>query len=309
VGASFDDKTMAPPIAQFDPRHKSATRAAVAVARAGRGARGTLAASSPGRVIAVFRRSFYAETGSGLACVGPLALGEGPLNALCDLPEAHDWRPLGIAEGGTIDCRNFFDLGATVTWRPRPITAIPDRTGIRTRLDRLRPIARTYARGDGLAPLVENPRHSDGLVTRAARGPIDDLESWLANGVSGETRLPPRSVLSLLGLGPGLTPSGDDYLGGMMVALRALGRDDRAAALATRVLPEAPTRTSRISAAHLSCAAEGEGAAALHDAIAALVGASEDSIDVCLAAIDAIGHSSGWDALAGALAVLRACAA
>ena len=108
----------------------------------------------------------------------------------------------------------------------------------------------------------------------------------------------------LLGLGPGLTPSGDDFLGGAMIALAALGEPGRARRLADLILPSAAHLTGKISVAHLACAAKGEGAAALHGALAVLARPEPGAMGTALAAIDRIGHCSGWDGLAGAVAVL-----
>jgi hypothetical protein len=115
----------------------------------------------------------------------------------------------------------------------------------------------------------------------------------------------PVGAATLIGLGPGLTPSGDDLIGGAMCMLHATGRGEIAARLAAWVLPLAKSNTNRISAAHLECAAEGECGEAVNDAIVALVAGGE----VDLGRIDAIGHTSGWDALAGAALALGTLAA
>jgi hypothetical protein len=60
--------------------------------------------------------------------------------------------------------------------------------------------------------------------------------------------------------------------------------------------PHLRERTSAISAAHLAAAAAGEG----HEALHAVLNGELD-----LDALDAVGHTSGWDALAGAAAVLK----
>ena len=103
---------------------------------------------------------------------------------------------------------------------------------------------------------------------------------------------------SLIGLGPGLTPAGDDFVGGAMIALRVCGTTAGDAALADRVaawaLPLAKERSSRISRAHLECAAEGEGHEALHDLLC-----TGDATH--LERLAGIGHTSGLDAAAGAL--------
>ena len=105
---------------------------------------------------------------------------------------------------------------------------------------------------------------------------------------------------ALIGLGPGLTPAGDDFVGGAMISLRVLGGDagrilaDRVAAWA---LPLARERTNRISLAHLECAAEGEGHEALHD----LLNTGDEKH---LERLANVGHTSGLDAAAGALLAL-----
>ena len=95
---------------------------------------------------------------------------------------------------------------------------------------------------------------------------------------------------------PGLTPSGDDYFGGILVALHALHRNAQAAALWRWLEPRLAARTSAISVAHLAAAAQGHAHEALHRIL-------EGDLD--LDALDSVGHCSGWDALAGSVAVLR----
>jgi hypothetical protein len=91
-----------------------------------------------------------------------------------------------------------------------------------------------------------------------------------------------------------------------MVALRALGRGVLADGLAGWALPLAAEGTSRISRAHLAEAARGAGAGALHGMLEALCRPAGVGILSRLHAIDAVGHTSGWDALAGAAAALGA---
>ena len=72
--------------------------------------------------------------------------------------------------------------------------------------------------------------------------------------------MPSADVLPLLGW-PGTQTVGDDYLGGALVALRAVGH--RMAQMWSAIAPFAFAVTNDISFAHLSAAAEGT-AAALH---------------------------------------------
>lgn len=109
----------------------------------------------------------------------------------------------------------------------------------------------------------------------------------------------------LLGLGPGLTPAGDDYVGGAFFARLFLARGDAGRTAAWRsaaadVRDAASERTHAISAALLGDMLAGDGHAALHDLASAL--GENASLPVVLEAgrrLTRIGHSSGWDMLAG----------
>jgi hypothetical protein len=275
-----------------------------------------------GRVLAVFQRSFYLETATGrLACLGAEGLGAGPLNGLCDLPGDWDWQARGLGpgapvrrQGDTLQVGQRFAcaLSQAKLWRPAAFPAGWQRAdlgeGLRALADQVR------APEDGLGRLIpdlvnapEAPATGpdDSPVLARARPAAHQLTTWLdaGDGRSGEP-VATDFVGLLLGLGPGLTPSGDDFLGGAMIALAALGEAGRARGLAELALPAAARLTGKISVAHLACAAEGEGAAALHEALAVLARPEPGAIATALAAIGRIGHCSGWDGLAGAVAVL-----
>jgi Protein of unknown function (DUF2877) len=107
---------------------------------------------------------------------------------------------------------------------------------------------------------------------------------------------------SLIGLGPGLTPAGDDFVGGAMIALRVFGDGGLADRIAAWALPLAKTKTNRISRAHLECAARGEGHAYFHDFLSSPTGEN-------LQKLSRIGHTSGLDTAAGAVNALARAAA
>ena len=69
----------------------------------GRGAKEHLDGHGDATVCAVFRRSFYLESAGGeLTCIGPMAIGAGPLNVICDLPDGIDWDASGVRPGARI---------------------------------------------------------------------------------------------------------------------------------------------------------------------------------------------------------------
>ena len=127
-------------------------------------------------------------------------------------------------------------------------------------------------------------------IPQAIEGPAQAFLDWLAGKGAPDD--------ALIGLGPGLTPAGDDFVGGAMIALRAFSEGALADRIAAWALPLAAERTSRISRAHLECAAQGEGHEALHDW---LNGFREGDYR----RLGRIGHTSGLDAAAGAALALR----
>jgi len=116
------------------------------------------------------------------------------------------------------------------------------------------------------------------------------------------------AATDLLGLGPGLTPSGDDYVGGAFFARALLARSGACdgaawARTAAAVLARARERTHPISAAVLGDMLEGCGHAPLHDLARALTAGASRAVTLSAARrLVRIGHSSGWDMLAGFVA-------
>ncbi|OGA55672.1 MAG: hypothetical protein A3G81_07910 [Betaproteobacteria bacterium RIFCSPLOWO2_12_FULL_65_14] len=238
---------------------------------AGRFAREALA-DGYGEVCASFRRSFYLRCpGERYACLGDASLGHGPLNVLVT----------GLTMPA-IGERMSVDIEDAQLWTPPPY-----KPG-HPKLDELRNAARDRVPAEGLGCLVLG---SHNALSGHAQPALEALERWLVGNALG------KEAEQLIGLGPGLTPSGDDYLGGMLVALRVAGRGVQADGLWRWLQPRLNGRTSAISAAHLTAAAAGEAHEALHDVL---------NGDLNLEKLDAVGHCSGWDALAGALAVLQA---
>ena len=289
---------------------------AIVVREIGFDAARALTGGGTGRVAAVFARAIYLRTPRGWACAGPPGLGGGPLNLLCDLPDAMDWAARGLRPGAAISIgEKAIDLGRGLVlaldgarvWQPAPSGPWSQESlgkGLRA-LDRLTAGALPTA---GLATFLRPDAVAASAEARKAAPNVAILYAWL-RGTPESNASPSHSVLEaatrLLGLGPGLTPSGDDFLGGLLIALRLLNRGALSARLWTGLEAAAARRSLDLSVAHLSAAAAGQGSAALHAALNALVTGRADDLPTELERIEEIGHTSGWDALAGAVTALR----
>ncbi|NUS05099.1 MAG: DUF2877 domain-containing protein [Nonomuraea sp.] len=152
-------------------------------------------------------------------------------------------------------------------------------------------------------PLSLAPLPLDGPVRPglAGNGAVELLaESCAAGRLLGAV----TAAEQLVGLGPGLTPSGDDVLAGLLVTLRHLGTatgTDRAVWLAdwlaATVTYDARTRTTPISATLLHCAARGEASPEVTGVLRAI--ADAQALEPALRRLHRLGHTSGADLAQG----------
>jgi Protein of unknown function (DUF2877) len=140
-------------------------------------------------------------------------------------------------------------------------------------------------------------RHLEPLEPMVADA-VPALAAWLAG------RTVPGAVAALVGRGSGLTPAGDDLLGGVLVTLRAM-RDSRGDRLARAIGQVAATQTTHVSAALLVHASRGECVPELAGLICALDGRGD--VRASMRRLAAVGHSSGTSLAHGVLLAVATC--
>jgi hypothetical protein len=188
---------------------------------------------------------------------------------------------------------------------------VGDLTVRAVRWRRARPVL-PRVRPSSFAATVDEAR--TGLATRATAlpaelaTPLGALVAALATAdEEGAVTLARRE---LLGRGPGLTPSGDDLLAGLVAGVVLLaeavhGRPGRPLAgvaerVGSRLAAVAPDATTAISAALLQHAVQGEVAEPAAQLLRTLAG--HGPVDDAVAGLLAVGSSSGRDLAAGILA-------
>ena len=113
--------------------------------------------------------------------------------------------------------------------------------------------------------------------------------------------------LRVLGLGNGLTPSGDDFIGGIFFALAYSPRQawiEKLPAAKMQIHNAAKESTNVISAALLDDMMAGCSYSVLHDVLIALDSQDIEKIDTSCQKLLTLGASSGADMLAGVLLAL-----
>jgi hypothetical protein len=108
-------------------------------------------------------------------------------------------------------------------------------------------------------------------------------------------------VRRLLGVGPGLTPAGDDVLAGLLVGLWSFGH--RAEPLRLAVLAGLPAGTTDLSAVLLRCAARGESIPQVNQLLRTMsVSTWQGQLDQAMHDLVRVGHTSGAAMATGVLA-------
>jgi hypothetical protein len=160
-----------------------------------------------------------------------------------------------------------------------------------------------HAPSDSFARLVLDPLSTSTLPARIMQTIEQNLPLLYSGIHSFDIGAAAKAAKSLAGLGPGLTPAGDDLLLGIMHGLWATRAD--ATGLITAIAAAATPRTHALSAAWLTAAAAGEAAEPWHALISALAAADKAALRSAVLHILPTGHTSGADSLAGFLAVLQ----
>ena len=260
-----------------------------------------------GEVIAVFQSAFYCRFGDRLICVTNADVDPGPLSLCTTFPASSDWRHLVC-----VGQRANFALGnqlrlprvSIAFGQARRVGAVLTgpvaRGGLAKTLRQVEGLARTDAGHDGFGPLwADGTPRIDKPVAVKARPLVRAAQNWLRDPGS----CPPDWAVALVGLGPGLTPSGDDFLAGVMIGLRRVGRTEHAERIWGHIQPHLDDRTNEISAALLAAAARGHGSMALHRVLEDLI--SDRDVTRATLKLGAQGHTSGWDAALGMVTALR----
>jgi hypothetical protein len=148
-------------------------------------------------------------------------------------------------------------------------------------------------------PTCPQPGSSDPIIAHARPFVLNMARACLENQPSRIS----QNAGALIGLGPGLTPSGDDFVGGLLFCIYSLQTAYPELNLYNPLLLEQyRSRTHQISFTLLQDLANGHAIAPLHQIIDSIFsGKSIESIQPSISQLTQVGHSTGWDLLAGLL--------
>jgi hypothetical protein len=236
----------------------------------GAGAAAALAAGGRGSVVAVFRKAAYLRLPAGLFALTTTDAPAGPLHARGDVPfgrlAAGD--PVAVDGPALRAGRVVVDLAGATLWRGE----LPA------------PAALVVGAGVALESLAQVPPTA--LADPSYRRRLDAATVALDGGDLA------AAVEALGGLGPGLTPAGDDALAGVLLVARAMGGEPAEPGLVDLA---ATARTNDVAAAFLAWAARGQSIEPVHRFLAAVAGQDRARGSAALRSLCRFGHSSGAD--------------
>jgi hypothetical protein len=274
------------------------------------------------QVLAVFERSFYVKTETGLFCVGLPEIGCGPLNAL--LASKQQCLPVNIVSGEHLlisnqkillaDGHEIDASQASVYHSENSFATPPTDTLIQNRQD-IKSLQGMPE--EGFFWLLDKHKlcTQESAVQSALRlssiESLSGLVDWLQTGFADVNAACDKShdasaALGLVGAGPGLTPAGDDVIAGVMLALARFQRTDLVNSIWQSIAPGLPILTNSISAAHLEQAAKGYCGKPMNDLLYEIFQAQKIEVDTLGAVLNSMGCTSGWDTLGGVMIVVDA---
>lgn len=265
------------------------------------------------RVLHVFARAcdLIAADDRVLAIVTP-EIGNGPFNVVVPSLDFLQYISLGDPVHVTPECLRIgpldIDLAAAVEWHPCPdwATLREQQARILARIGVFESVLHDHAPTNSLAQLVVSLPPPESMLERHVLRVVRDHWSVFEQSLRTlDHGMCMSSAARLAGLGNGLTPAGDDWLLGCALAAQIGLPSLRAAELLIDAVQHAATHTSPLSAAWLRAAAEGACSHYWHKLLKCGVGDSARELYHAAEQVVQQGHSSGADALAGFVAVLR----
>lgn len=287
----------------------------------GRVAYSRLKEGREGIVHGVFKTAINILFDEGLVSLVPETVQRGPLNVTMRLPAGlPSLFSLGVKAGDKVKVdgftlklydRNLISFGSARIYSPKQKFTMPmlANNEIEANLEVIRKTALLFGNMAGLGELLATttPKH----VAATAKN-LNIFSSFALRRIvqfeqafySGKKKALKDAIIELIGLGPGLTPSSDDMLAGLVLLCvlytKNSGCSQRASQLTAQVTArEVHGRTTILSEEYLRQAASGRGNEPVMRLCAALLTGGRESVERETRRVLLIGETSGTDTVLG----------
>ncbi len=278
-------------------------------------ARDCLANGRRGKVLAVFSKVIYLLTETDELFW--IATGDALMHRRCalipsPLPGLEAGSPFRVADHRlTVDPDFVFEIDSASPWHAPLTTRVLDIPQLPERIHAFfSHLDLSQAKGFGnFIPQILSLSQSESIQPSLFTDPILQFSHPLVLDIARAclehhpSRLP-QIADKLIGLGTGLTPSGDDFLGGLLFAIHHLqsAYPDFDFTNYKLQIESYRSRTPLISFTLLKDHASGHAIEPLHRILNGILsGESFENISPSVSQLTQIGHSTGWDLLTGLL--------
>lgn len=250
------------------------------------------------QIHSVFHRVINIESNDGLLSVVTPGIGRMADYIVIQDTENEDFISAGIKIGGrccmknqqiTVDKKLYIDLNEAVLWR-----GILDK-GYTWRAQELK--------ADNLS-VLQSALNIYAVYESAYKRIYERKEKYLTDAAEklkfqNSYDLILSGVKELIGFGPGLTPSGDDFLTGYLAVITSCNENTAIRKFAPDIIYQNSVRTNYISSCMLSNAAEGTFHEYIQDLIFAVTAETPERVMQCTKRLIRTGATSGSDIAAG----------
>lgn len=271
-------------------------------------------------VHSTFERAFSVLIGDKLVGIARGDVLRSPFNIIADFKPNISMRSL-VRKGAKVSVAgDLLRVGDELTislkgaevWRPgRAVAKALDVESVKRNLLLAKRLAGGRKEGLGqLAPHIEciisGASPDDPQLNQVSRAALPHIAALASAVRSGDLELVRRSVKNLVGLGPGLSPSADDMLSGLMAGLRwavnSSGGDvDRVDEVNRTIVDHVAGDTTSLSRQLLEHAARGEANEVVEGLLKTILAGEAEDVKVAVEKVLAMGETSGVDISVGIL--------
>ncbi len=278
-----------------------------------------------GRVHSVFNGAIdIIMPGGSMISVVREEVGRGPINIITDFPAGRSMTELGVESNQGVLGKNkeiiiggdrlLISMRDARLYEPEKdfLPSLRGISEIRANMAIVARMATRRGRHEGLGDLIEllissgtKMKDSKGLNS-FSRFAIPKVRSLLRTIKSGRISDLGTEVRDLVGLGPGLTPSSDDMLSGLMATLALVARNlkgnrKRVRTINARIAINARKRTTTLSQEYLTHAARGETNEHFLELIKKILTGRPKDVKDATGVVLKVGETSGTDTILGIL--------
>jgi hypothetical protein len=272
-----------------------------------------------GEVHSTFERAFNVLISGKLVGIVRSEGSNGPSTIITDIEPNHNMRSLvEISESMRVDKYLLsFEKGLSLSmnraeiWSPSHGVKKPIDIGlIKRNISLVKKIASCKNEGFGqlvhhVEDMIAGYQFNGYRLNRVSRAGLPNIETLASAVKSEDLDLVGQSAKKLVGLGQGLTPSGDDLLAGFMASLRwtvnSFHGDLDSVDGINRTIADAAEGTTILSKQLLTLAAAGEVNEAIEGLLEAILAGQIEDVTTATKKVLAIGETSGVDSITGIL--------